>query len=124
MTLDRRRLLASLTTGLAWNAAGRPMLASPATGEALRRSDGSVDWRAVRNLFPLAPDKVHLSSFLFVSHPAPVAEAIERFRRKLDEDPTWIEHAAFEADSDERPFTDVKKALAGYVGGLPEEICL
>jgi selenocysteine lyase/cysteine desulfurase len=126
MLLDRRRLLASLTTGLAWNAAGRPMLAaaSSAPGQPVRRPDGSVDWRAVRGLFPLAPDKVHLSSFLFVSHPAPVAEAIEHFRRKLDADPTWIEHAAFEPDSDERPFTDVKKALAGYVGGLPEEICL
>ena len=52
MTLNRRRLLASLTTGLAWNAAGRPMLASTTSGKAVRRPDGTVDWRAVRNLFP------------------------------------------------------------------------
>src|SRR6478609_11002878 len=104
MPLDRRRLLASLTTGLAWNAAGRPMLADPPPEKGLRRPDRAVDWRAVRDLFPLATDKMHFASFLFVSHPAPVAAAIEKFRRKLDADPTWIEHAAFEPDSDERPF--------------------
>jgi len=123
MPLDRRRLLASLTTGLAWNAAGRPMLAGPAPERSLRRPDGTVDWRAVRDLFPLATDKMHFASFLFVSHPAPVAAAIEKFRRKLDADPTWIEDIAF-GDSEGRPFQDVKKALAGYVGGEPEEICL
>jgi selenocysteine lyase/cysteine desulfurase len=125
MPLDRRRLLASLTAGLAWNAAGRPMLAAPAPalGATLRRPDGTVDWRAVRGLFPLAPDKIHLSSFLFVSHPAPVAEAIEHFRRKLDADPVWIDDVAF-GESEERPFRTVKQALAGYVGGNPDEICL
>ena len=124
MPLDRRRLLASLTTGLAWNAAGRPMLATAAPSPAVRRPDGTVDWSAVRGLFPLAKDKLHFASFLFVSHPAPVAAAIEGFRRKLDADPTYIDAVAFEPDSKERPFTDVKNALAGYVGGLPEEICL
>lgn len=126
MTLDRRRLLASLTSGLAWNAAGRPVLAATpsAPRPALRRSDGSVDWRAVRDLFPLAKDRLHFASFLFVSHPAPVAAAIERFRRKLDEDPTWIEAVAFEPEKKEQPFSDVKKALADYVGGQPKEICL
>jgi selenocysteine lyase/cysteine desulfurase len=89
----------------------------------LRRLNGEVDWRAVRDLFPLAPDWTHLASFLFVSHPRPVAEAIERFRRKLDADPVWIELAAF-SDSEGRPVAAVKDALAGYVGGRPEEICL
>ena len=123
MPLDRRRLLASLTTGLAWNAAGRPMLAAAPPAQAVRRPDGTVDWRAVRGLFPLAPDKIHLSSFLFVSHPAPVAEAIEHFRRKLDADPTWIDDAAF-GDSEGRPYRAVKQALAEYVGGSPDEICM
>jgi isopenicillin-N epimerase len=99
------------------------MLALPAPGPAVRRPDGTVDWRAVRGLFPLAGDKIHLSSFLFVSHPAPVAEAIEHFRRELDADPVWLEDAAF-TDSEGRPFRAVKQALAEYVGGSPEEICL
>src|SRR5262249_29360068 len=128
MTLDRRRLIASLTTGLAWSATGavpRRLCAAPqapnAAAPPLRRPDGTVDWNAVRALFPLAKDKLHFSSFLFVSHPAPVAAAIEGFRRKLDADPTWIEDVAFEPGSEERPFQQVKKALAGCPGGLPGE---
>ncbi len=77
----------------------------------------------MRDLFPLARDWTHLASFLFVSHPKPVAEAIEHFRRKLDADPVWIEQAAF-SDSEGRPFMAVKRALADYVGGRPQEICL
>jgi isopenicillin-N epimerase len=128
MTLDRRRLFASLTTGLVSSAAARSLFAAP-SGDAgasrpLRGADGAVDWRAVRELFPLAKDKMHFASFLFVSHPAPVAAAIETFRKKLDADPTWIEGVAFDPASEERPFQEVKKALAGYVGGLPEELCM
>lgn len=126
MPLDRRRLLASLTAGFAWSAAPRSLFAAPQAPTAvpaLRGADGAVDWRAVRALFPLAKDRLHFASFLFVSHPAPVAAAIEAFRRKLDEDPTYIDAIAF-GESKERPFSDVKKALADYVGGLPEEICL
>jgi len=89
----------------------------------LRRSNGQVDWTAVRELFPLARDWTHLASFLFVSHPKPVAEAIEGFRKKLDADALWIELAAL-TDSEGRPYRAVKRALAGYVGGLPTEICV
>ena len=84
----------------------------------IRQANGDVDWRAVRDLFPLAADWTHLASFLLVSHPKPVADAIERFRRKLDADPGWIEQAAF-SDSEGRPFAAVKRALADYVGGTP-----
>ena len=126
MPLDRRRLLASLTTGLAWSATPRSLFAAPDAQKAaspLRGPDGTVDWRAVRSLFPLAKDWLHFASFLFVSHPAPVAAAIEGFRKKLDADPTWIDAVAFEG-AEGRPFSAVKTALAGYIGGLPEEICL
>ena len=84
---------------------------------------GPLDWPAVRELFPLAPDWTHLSSFLFVSHPTPVAEAIDHFRKKLDSDAMWIEIAAF-TDREGRPFAAVKRALADYTGGNPTEIAL
>ncbi|MGH3829858.1 MAG: aminotransferase class V-fold PLP-dependent enzyme [Pseudonocardiaceae bacterium] len=58
-----------------------------------------------------------------MSHPKPVAEEIERFRRKIDADPFWIELASF-TDSEGRPFEAVKRALADYIGGNPAEICL
>lgn len=129
MPLNRRQLLASVTTGLAWTAGGlirpAPSLAEePQPREKpLRRPDGEVDWRAVRALFPLDREWLHFSCFLFVSHPKPVAEAIERFRRKLDADPVWLEDAAF-TDSEGRPWAAVKRALAQYTGGAPEEFCL
>jgi selenocysteine lyase/cysteine desulfurase len=129
MTLNRRQLLASLTAGLALGAArGRESMKTDAGAAQpgstpLRKASGDVDWQAVRELFPLAGDWTHLASFLFVSHPKPVADAIEHFRRKLDADPVWIEQAAF-SDSEGRPFVAIKRALADYVGGMPQEICL
>src|SRR6266516_4309541 len=87
----------------------------------LRSVSAAVDWPAVRDLFPLASDWTHLSSFLFVSPPKPVADAIDHFRRKLDSDAMWIEIAAF-TDAEGRPFAAVKRALADYTGGSPTEI--
>src|SRR5881628_2724028 len=89
----------------------------------IRLSRDLRDWLAVRELFPLAPDWTHLSSFLFVSHPTPVAAAIERFRKKLDADPFWVE-IAWVSDAEGRPFAAVKRALADYTGGSPAELCL
>jgi selenocysteine lyase/cysteine desulfurase len=65
----------------------------------------------------------HLSSFLFVSHPKPVADAIDYYRRKLDSDSMWIEIAAF-SEAEGRPFQAVKRALADYIGGQASEIAL
>ncbi|HZI40378.1 MAG TPA: aminotransferase class V-fold PLP-dependent enzyme, partial [Gemmatimonadaceae bacterium] len=124
MPLDRRQLLLSLAAGIAAAPARRlEKVLPPPAPPALLGPNGEVDWRAVRELFPLAPDWTHLASFLFVSHPKPVAQAIDNFRRKLDSDPLWIERAAF-TDSEGRPLDKVKHTLAGYVGGQPAEICL
>ena len=116
MSLNRRQLLGALAAGIA---AGAARCSRPADAPV----SGDMDWPAVRRLFPLSPDLTHLASFLFVSHPKPVAEAIEFFRRKIDADPVWLEAAAF-GESEGKPFVKVKRALAEYLGGKPEEICL
>src|SRR6266550_5273799 len=122
MTLARRQLLKSFVAASLFPAIGRvePRLRR---SRPLRGLNGELDWLAVRDLFPLAPDWTHLSSFLFVSHPKPVAEAIERFRKKLDADPFWVE-IAWVSDAEGRPFAAVKRALADYTGGSPAELCL
>jgi isopenicillin-N epimerase len=127
MALSRRELLVSLA-GAAAARAVRPLqfgaLAierTPNRPRPLKNAIGNVDWIAVRELFPLAKDWTHLSSFLFVSHPKPVAEAIDYFRKKLDSDPTWVEIAAF-TESEGKPFAAVKKAIADYIGCVPNEI--
>ena len=132
MAVSRRQWLVSMGSigaGLAWTTAGCGNaapggLSAPAVAPMpIRKPDGDVDWHAVRALFPLAPDWIDLAGFLFVSHPEPVAEAIEHFRQKIDADPTWVERAAL-TDSEGRPVVAVKRALADYVGGVPEEIRL
>lgn len=130
MTLDRRQLLASIATG----AATARLLAFPSTARAdgpavaahdasLRRSDGAVDWLAVRAEFDgLHPDWTHLSSFLFVSHPRALRAEIERFRKLLDSDPYWVEESNYDGMHGQ-PYEKARQAIARYVGGTPEEIC-
>ena len=130
-TVNRRELLASLTAGAALSVFGcergseSRAVSATATRQdpkPVRGPNGQVDWRAVRDLFPLNREWIHLASYIFVSHPKPVSDAIDLYRRKIDADPLWIEAAAFD-DAEGRPFQAVKKALADYVGGTPDEIC-
>ena len=121
MMTDRRTLVKSLAAMSLLPAT--PRFVPPSRLARALAREGSVDWTAVRQLFPLAPDWTHLSSFLFVSHPKHVADAIDRFRRKLDSDAYWIEQAAF-SDSEGRPWEAVKRALADYVGGAPTELAI
>jgi selenocysteine lyase/cysteine desulfurase len=128
-TLNRRELLGSLAITAAWAATGcrergtREANATPPQAQPLKSPNGSVDWRAVRDLFPLSRDTIHLATYLLVSQPKPVAEAVEFYRKKIDADTLWIERAAF-SDSEGRPFAAMKRSLAGYIGGKPEELCL
>src|SRR6266852_4771420 len=93
MTLARRQLLKSLVAASLFPAIRLDRSSLPGS-RPLHGLGGNPDWPAIRDLFPLAPDWTHLSSFLFVSHPKPVAEAIDHFRKKLDSDALWIEIAA------------------------------
>ncbi len=46
-----------------------------------------VEWEEVRRQFSLDRDYIHMSCFLLASHPKPVMQAIERYRRAIDENP-------------------------------------
>lgn len=133
MALDRRRFLTGVAAGVAAGGA-LPFSSSCATdrgsvdGEEapsapLVGADGEVDWRAVRSQFDLRPDWLHFGSFYLVSHPRPVREAIERYRRRLDEDPLWLEEAMF-AGAETNLWLRAKQALARYLGGSADEIAL
>ena len=77
----------------------------------------------MRGLFNLAPDWIHLASFFLVSHPKPVREAIDEYRRRLDANPMWLEEVMFE-DGHEHIQDRLKGKIAPYLGGRPEEIAL
>lgn len=126
MPMNRRDMLASIASVAAIGTL-RPGVALAETisrrARPLRTLGGNVDWTAVRELFPLSPDWTHLSSFIFVSHPKPVAEAIDMFKKKIDADQVWLEEAVL-TDSEGWPYRKVKQALADYIGGEPTEICM
>src|SRR6476646_10460280 len=128
-TLNRRELIGTLVAGAAWSVAGcrdaetRNANAAPSHPRPITLPNGTADWRAVRELFPLSKDAMHLSTFLFVSQPKPVAEAGEHFRKLIDADTVWIERAA-SAESAGHPFSVLKRSIAEYVGGTADEICM
>ena len=82
------------------------------------------DWSAVRNQFDLAREYIHLTSFFLASHPRPVREAIERYRKEIDRNPfKVVEQGIFEPHG-ESMTEKVKKAAAEYLEAKPEEIAL
>lgn len=82
------------------------------------------DWKSVRAQFALDPSLLHFASFFIASHPAPVRDAIEAWRRAMDRDPFGvIERGLFEGDDTNVPL-QVQRAVAEYLGGEPQEVCL
>lgn len=79
--------------------------------------DGS--WDAVRSLFALSQERVHMSAMLLAAHPAPVREAIERHRQALDADTV-----AYLEENNDR-LTQAARAAAGeYLGVDASHIAL
>jgi len=72
----------------------------------------SVDWEAVRALFDLDPEYIHMGTAqYFASHPKPVREEIQRHRDALDKNPA-LYILQKEAELAER----CRKAAANYFG--------
>ena len=87
-------------------------------------SNESKDLSTVRDYFDLNREYIHLSSFFIASHPRPVQEAIDRYRKEINRNPFQVvEHGLFSANGE--TMTDkTKKAAAEYLGAKPEEIAL
>ncbi len=77
------------------------------------------DWASVREQFPLTRSYVHLATFFLASHPRCVADAVERYRKGLDENPVDYWHSQFE-QADAR----TRAAAADYLGGSADHIAL
>ena len=78
------------------------------------------NWTNVREQFDLlARDYIHMSSFFLASHPRPVREAIEKYRRAIDDNPfLFVEHNMFTMPA------RIQAAVAEYTGGKPAEIAV
>ncbi|HEY5850252.1 MAG TPA: aminotransferase class V-fold PLP-dependent enzyme [Lysobacter sp.] len=117
----------------------RQFLALPAAAGAVALLPGSLlgalaretpavpdlsDWSRIRAQFALDPAYAHFASFFIASHPAPVRDAIEAYRRSIDQNPFLvIEQGLFEDDAHNVPM-QVQKTIATYLGGEPDQVCL
>jgi selenocysteine lyase/cysteine desulfurase len=123
MPLSRRAFLAAqgaVATG-ALVFPGRLLAALEAATPPTPKLD---DWGQVRAQFRLAPEYLHFSGFYFASHPAPVRDAIESWRKALDANPFLVvETGMFESEA-ENLQSRVREAAAAYLGGKPDEVCL
>jgi selenocysteine lyase/cysteine desulfurase len=86
---------------------------------AKRTSSDSPGWDEVRANFNLAPDLIHMAGFFLASHPKPVRDAIEAYRRALDANP--IEYCFANITRSEAA---VAGAAAHYLGVDPGDIAL
>jgi selenocysteine lyase/cysteine desulfurase len=129
MSVNRRQFVFGSSLTAAAAALGRGALAAVPSKEiqATPKAASSFrpdDWASVRAQFRLAKDYAHLSNFYIVSHPAPVRDAIDLYRKALDENPfEYLEQHMFE-DEREMLWRRVTTAAAEYLGGKPEEIAL
>jgi len=111
--VDRRLFL--VRSGLAL---GSSVLAARA------RSGGPVPlpldtWEAVRSQFDLDPDRVHMSLFYLASHPKPVRDAIEAFRKALDRNPV-----EYHLDNEDKLEASVLASAADYLRVSHEDLAM
>jgi isopenicillin-N epimerase len=122
MSVTRRNFLVGSSLTVAAGAltpllsgAEPPKTASPA------RYD---DWASVRREFDLSPDYIHLGLFYLTSHPRPVREAIEKYRRQLDSNPfVTVEASLFESAEKNLPL-QICRTIGDYIGGDANDIAL
>ncbi len=111
MRLHRREFFAISGGAVAWAAARSAQAGKkPVPGDAFAAFRASLD---------LDPAYVHMAGLLLASHPRPLRDAIEGFRRELDRNPVGAYHEHHETRSQA-----ARQAAARYVGGQPDEIAL
>jgi isopenicillin-N epimerase len=121
-TMTRRRLL-TVPVALGASALVPGSFAAALASESRALPDLS-DWDRVRAQFALDPSYAHFASFFIASHPAPVRDAIEAWRKAMDRDPFQvIEHGMFGSDADNIPM-QVTGSIARYLGGNASDIAL
>lgn len=121
---SRRRFLIGGATLAAAAATARPGLLLAALQKPGPSRLDLTEWSDVRAQFPLTREYRHFASFFIASHPKPVREAIENFRRTLDANPfLTVERGMFESETENLQVA-VREDVARYLGGKPDEIAL
>ncbi len=108
--MQRRDFLIRSGAGLGVGALDVQRLAAQAPAVTTPRAE-AMTWDAIKAQFDLAPDRVHMSGFYLASHPKPVRDAIDAFRRALDANPV-----EYHLDNEDKLEAAVLAAAAEYLG--------
>lgn len=86
-----------------------------------RKSEIIADpgWGDVRSQFDLSPGLIDMSALFIASHPKPVRDAIEHYRRTLDQGPTFYIRERLNEHENE-----ILEAAASYLATSPAAIAL
>jgi selenocysteine lyase/cysteine desulfurase len=83
-----------------------------------------TQWSDVRNLFALTPGYLHFASFYIASHPRPVRDAIEQYRRTIDANPfLTLERNLFESPEANLTLRTCRE-VGQYLGGSGDEVAI
>jgi len=123
---SRREFLAAGATALA--AAATTALTPGRLLAALEKDRAPMPdlstWASVRAQFQLAPNQLHFSNFFIASHPKPVRDAIESYRRIIDSEPFLsVDTRMFQGETDNVQFK-IRDDLSNYLGAKRDEIAL
>src|SRR4051812_22316345 len=122
MSVTRRNFLVGSSLSVAAGAL-TPLLSGAESPKAATPARYN-DWASVRHEFDLSPDYIHLGLFYLTSHPRPVREAIEKYRRQLDSNPfVTVESSLFESADKNLPL-QICRTIADYIGGDANDVAL
>ncbi len=124
--ISRRRFLVSSVAAAASAAVVRRSVAAAAPAADVRpgAATPAQSWAQVREQFDLSPEYMHLGLFYIASHPRPVRQAIEAYRKKLDSNPfLTVERSMFEKPEENLPLRTCN-AIASYIGGKADDVAL
>ena len=122
MDVSRRTFLA--TAGAAAAAALAPDRLLAAVQKHTPPAADLSSWAAVKSQFPLARDKAHFAGFFLTSHPKPVSDAIQAYRKALDESPYLEIERRLPISDVDSVTTEICRAAAKYMGAQPDEIAI
>ncbi|HXE80409.1 MAG TPA: aminotransferase class V-fold PLP-dependent enzyme [Vicinamibacterales bacterium] len=116
MSVPRRGFLAR--TGLVLAASASAACRLSETHPVPVRSPAG-EWEGIRGEFEASSELTDLSALLIASHPRIVRDAIERYRKEIDRQPTL-----FLQRHNRRLQADARKAAARYLAAHPDDIAL
>ena len=115
--MNRREFLTNTTSALAALPTVSRAISAPV--QPGRASGGEPDWAAIRALFPLQTDLVHMSGFYLATHARPIQAVIDRHRKELDAEPLHYVSA-----NNLKNEAAVTSAAGEYMGTAASDIAL